>query len=180
MGYAPADDPQIAIYVVVDRPNVQYQDDAKYATRIVRNILTEVLPYMGIFMTEELTDKEREELEALQEEIMTPIVTEDSEEETMSEDGEGSEENGGEGEGAAGDGTGDTTEEEEQREIWKTFPRDPETGYAQDPNTGELIDPETGHTVSGGEDTPAGLSGATGNNVPEGSVTGVMDDDSPF
>ena len=64
MGYAPADDPEIAIYVVVDRPNVQYQDDAKYATRIVRNILTEVLPYMGIFMTEELTEEEMAELEA--------------------------------------------------------------------------------------------------------------------
>ena len=39
LGYAPADDPQIAIYVVVDRPNVWLQDDAKFATRIVRNIL---------------------------------------------------------------------------------------------------------------------------------------------
>ena len=77
MGYAPADNPQIAIYVVVDRPNVpgSIMDDAKFATRIVRSILTEVLPYKGIFMTEELSDKEREELEALQIEIMTPPVT---------------------------------------------------------------------------------------------------------
>ena len=44
MGYAPADNPQIAIYVVVDRPNAVFQDDAKFATKIVRNILTEVLP----------------------------------------------------------------------------------------------------------------------------------------
>ena len=36
MGYAPADDPEIAIYVVVDRPNAAQQDDAKFATRIVR------------------------------------------------------------------------------------------------------------------------------------------------
>ena len=77
MGYAPADDPKIAIYVVVDRPNVQYQDDAKFATRIVRSILTEVLPYMGIFMTEELTDEERAELEALEIEIMTPVAPEE-------------------------------------------------------------------------------------------------------
>lgn len=189
MGYAPADDPQIAIYVVVDRPNVQYQDDAKYATRIVRNILTEVLPYMGIFMTEEITDQEREELEALQEEIMTPIVTEDAEGETSAADGEngdGSAENGGEatggtsGEGTEQDGADGVSEESGQSEIWKTFPRDPETGYAKDPDTGALIDPETGHTVSGGEETPAGLSGATGNNVPEESITGVMDEDSPF
>ena len=62
IGYAPADDPQIAIYVVVDRPNVYPQDDAKYATRIVRKVLTEVLPYLGIYMTEELTEEEEEEL----------------------------------------------------------------------------------------------------------------------
>ena len=46
MGYAPVDDPQIAIYVVVDRPNIQYQDNARQATGIVRNVLTEVLPYL--------------------------------------------------------------------------------------------------------------------------------------
>ena len=65
MGYAPYEDPQIAIYVVVDRPNVGVQDDAKYATRIVRSILTEVLPYMNIYMTEPVSDEEREELEDL-------------------------------------------------------------------------------------------------------------------
>lgn len=66
MGYAPADDPQIAIYVVVDRPNVEYQPDAKYATGIVRNVLTEVLPYLNIYMTEELSEKEQAELEERQ------------------------------------------------------------------------------------------------------------------
>lgn len=70
MGYAPAEDPQVAIYVVVDRPNVGKQDDAKHATRLVRSILTEVLPYLNIFMTEALTEKEVEELEALDLEII--------------------------------------------------------------------------------------------------------------
>ncbi len=65
MGYAPADDPQIAIYVVVDRVNHYPQDDAKYATRIVRKVLTEVLPYLGIYMTEELSEDEKAELEQL-------------------------------------------------------------------------------------------------------------------
>ncbi|MDE6014639.1 MAG: penicillin-binding protein 2 [Acetatifactor sp.] len=71
MGYAPADDPQIAIYVVVDRPNVSRQDDAKYATKIVRDVLTEVLPYLNIFMTEELSDTERAELQERQLAITT-------------------------------------------------------------------------------------------------------------
>lgn len=133
LGYAPIDDPEIAIYVVVDRPNAEQQDDAKYATRIVRKILTEVLPYLNIFMTEELTEKEREELEELHMQI------------TMQQPGE--EEEGAEGE---------TDEEEEPEpesaadtETWKTFPLDPESGYLKEPLTGHLFDPETGASVNG-------------------------------
>ncbi len=65
MGYAPADDPKIAIYVVVDRANTAPQDDAKYATRIVRKVLTEVLPYLNIYMTEPLTEAEEQEIREL-------------------------------------------------------------------------------------------------------------------
>jgi len=164
MGYAPADNPQIAIYVVVDRPNVATQDDAKYATRIVRSILTEALPYLGIFMTEELTDKEREELEQLQIEIRTPVV---SEEDTTAEgeDGENTGDTTAEGDG--------TTEETPRNEPWKDFPIDPATGYAVDPNTGAYVDPVTGavygESFEGGEaegetgeDTTEDTAGDTG------------------
>ncbi len=191
MGYAPADDPQIAIYVVVDRPNVPSQDDAKHATRIVRSILTEVLPYMGIFMTEELSDKEREELEALQVEIMTPVVPEEDapqegeggegtgEEGTGGEAGDG---NGGTGEGAGdgdegtgneGTGTGEDAVEDTHTDVWKTFPIDPETGYAKDPNTGFLVDPDTGHVFNEENSSPPGLGGT--DNIP-----GSEDDRNPF
>ena len=153
MGYAPADDPQIAIYVVVDRPNVFAQADAKYATRIVKKVLTEVLPYMNIFMTEELDDKEREELEALQIQLRTP--QEDPEEQLTDEDGNPIDPETGEGdgqkEGENGQGEeGDTPEKQANRDIWKTFPKDPETGYLKDPNTGYLYDPESGAQVYGG------------------------------
>jgi stage V sporulation protein D (sporulation-specific penicillin-binding protein) len=71
MGYAPADNPQIAIYVVVDRPNAMDQADAKFATRIVRKVLTEALPYLNIPMTEPVTEEEQAELDELREkEIM--------------------------------------------------------------------------------------------------------------
>lgn len=143
MGYAPADDPQIAIYVVVDRPNVFAQDDAKYATRIVKKVLTEVLPYLNIFMTEELSDKEREELEELQIQIRTPQGSE--EEPQLDEEGNPIES----GEGTEGE-EGEAPEDDADREIWKTFPRDPETGYLKDPATGFLYDPETGSQVYGG------------------------------
>ena len=65
MGYAPAEDPQIAVYVVIDRPNYEHQDDATFATVIVRSIMQEVLPYLNIYMTEPVTDAEREELDEL-------------------------------------------------------------------------------------------------------------------
>lgn len=79
MGFAPADNPQIAIYVVVDRPNSWAQDSVSYATGICRNILTEVLPYMNIYMTEELSAKEEEELAALDITIKRAEVTEEEE-----------------------------------------------------------------------------------------------------
>ncbi|WP_342756310.1 penicillin-binding transpeptidase domain-containing protein [Kineothrix sedimenti] len=179
MGYAPADDPQIAIYVVVDRPNVAYQDDAKYATRIVRKILTEVLPYKGIFMTEELSDDERAELEALQIEITTPVASETTDEEGQTAEGtEGGTSGETTGEEAAA-GEAQTQEGEEDNaytEVWKTFPIDPQTGYAVDPDTGELVDPETGHSVTGENSTPAGRAGTNGTS----STDSTQDDDNPF
>ncbi|MCD7724380.1 MAG: cell division protein FtsI [Clostridiales bacterium] len=150
MGYAPADDPQIAIYVVVDRPNVQYQDDAKHATRIVRKVLTEVLPYLNIFMTEELSDEERAELEELQIQIRTSVGdTQDEEETELDEDGNPVES------GESGEESGEETEEGQEEDtvdtdVWKDFPIDPVTGYAQDPATGYLIDPATGSVVNSG------------------------------
>lgn len=152
MGYAPADDPQIAIYVVVDRPNVFPQDDAKYATRIVRKVLTEVLPYLNIFMTEELSDTEREELEELKSQITMPV--QDSEEPQTDEAGNPIDPDGEQGDGDEQSGEkgeeGSAPEEKADREIWRTFPKDPETGYLKDPETGNLFDPETGALMSGG------------------------------
>ena len=156
MGYAPADDPQIAIYVVVDRPNVFAQDDAKHATGIVRKVLTEVLPYEHIFMTEELTDREREELEELQIQLTMP-AQDDAQQ--YDEDGNpidaGDAEPGADGQDADGQDAaqddGEQTDEDQQpNDVWKTFPVDPETGYLKDPDTGYLYDPETGTQVYGG------------------------------
>ena len=65
LGFAPADDPQICIYVVLDRINNKKQDEAVRACEVAKNILTEVLPYMNIYMTEPVTDAERGELEKL-------------------------------------------------------------------------------------------------------------------
>lgn len=136
IGFAPADDPEIAIYVVVDRPNMQDQSQGtRCATGIARNVLTEVLPYLGIFMTEELTETERAELEAkqLEDTIQYAPDVEGEEEDT---------ENG-----------GDTGTVQESNPPWKDFDTDPDTGYLIAPDTGELLNPETGDPIEG--DYPA-------------------------
>ncbi|MCX4351158.1 MAG: penicillin-binding transpeptidase domain-containing protein [Lachnospiraceae bacterium] len=186
MGYAPADNPEIAIYVVVDRPNVpgNIMDDAKFATKIVRNVLTEVLPYMGIFMTEELSEDERKELEALQIEIMTPVAPEaeegDSPEGTPEgmpeegaeggngESGEGGQNGGGQGENP--EGTGTEGEGEPYREVWKDFPIDPVTGYAIDPDTGNYVDPVTGAVLGGSYES--GVQSPTSSSSPDPDAAG--------
>jgi stage V sporulation protein D (sporulation-specific penicillin-binding protein) len=145
MGYAPADDPEIAIYVVVDRCNVRYQDDAKFATRIVRAVLTEALPYLNYPMTEELSDKEKAELEQLREAMITTAVA--TEEETQGE------ENPEEIQEEAQAPQEEAAETQSNSSIWETFDVDQSTGYYIDPNTGNLIDPESGHAY-GGDDLP--------------------------
>ena len=141
MGFTPVDDPEILIYVVVDRPNVVFQADAKFATGIVRNVLTEVLPYLGQPMTEPLSESEMEELSQLEESNAyaigasgAPAAEEVEEEETVSE-------------GGIPEGTEDfvTVGEEEKKEpAWKSFEIAPETGYLIDPSNGHHIDPDTG------------------------------------
>lgn len=71
MGYAPAENPEVLIYVVVDEPNVVEQARSSYAMEIAKKIMTEVLPYMSIFPTEIEQDAnaEDEDLESGYEEI---------------------------------------------------------------------------------------------------------------
>ena len=55
IGSVPADNPQVAIYVVVDEANSEDQAHSYYAQSIAREILKEALPYLGIYPDEELT-----------------------------------------------------------------------------------------------------------------------------
>lgn len=134
MGFAPADNPEIAIYVVVDRPNAARQDDAKFATRIVRSILTEVLPYLNIYMTEELSEAEIAELEALQ---LENTYGRNNTLEQEAADSQQPEDNA------------DSTPQYSEPE-YKSYKKDPATGCYIDPETNQLLDPDTGEPVNGG------------------------------
>lgn len=133
MSFAPVDNPQIACYVVVDRSNTAPQDVARYATVIVREILTETLPYLNIFMTEELSDKELKELEnrKLANTLMYSPVKEEEEPTEQVE-------------------KPNTVQITEPK--WASFPVDPETGYRIEPDTGALLDPDTGDRIGGNID----------------------------
>lgn len=152
IGFAPADDPQIVIYCVIDRPNVKDQPHATYATGIVKNVLTEVLPYMHIAKTEEMTIAEQEELDNLlgnvvQGEISDGENGEDTAGGTEAGDGQNGETGEGStsGEGASGSGS---------------------PFYVVDPDTGELIDPATGekaemdYSMEDGEALPGPVDGS--------------------
>ena len=132
MGYAPADDPQIAIYVVIDRPNMPDQTGGTAeACLITKEILTEVLPYLNIFMTEELSEEEIADLEARGLYNANLVKPDEDEAEDENEEGETSEQ---------------TSEESQRPEVQI----DPATGYAIDPYTGEFLDPETGRPINPG------------------------------
>ena len=67
IGFAPADNPQIMVYVAIDTPNLPGKEQAhsSFATQIVQKILTESLPYLNIFPatdTEQLPEELREQL----------------------------------------------------------------------------------------------------------------------
>ncbi len=137
MGYAPAENPEIAIYVVVDRANAEEQDNSRFAQGIARNILTEILPYLNIYMTEELTAEEEQEL--ADRKLANTLYynpdyvpeAEGTEEDIQQEDSE--------------------TGTEEEPPFWIDFEKNAD-GFYIDPENGALIDPETGTVVSGGRD----------------------------
>ena len=57
IGFAPLDDPQMLIYVVVDTPNVDSQASSSYAQYLAQAIMSEILPYMNIPPDEETTEE---------------------------------------------------------------------------------------------------------------------------
>lgn len=157
IGYVPADNPQVVIYVVVDRANQAKQDNSKLAMGLVRNIMTEVLPYMGIPMTEELSETEQQELQDRQTATLNPpdASTDTTEGENTGDGDNGTANPAGEdqtdtaGDSGTDSGTGESGEDGTQVDE-NQAPEvriDPETGYAIDPATGEFLDPETGEPI---------------------------------
>jgi stage V sporulation protein D (sporulation-specific penicillin-binding protein) len=127
IGFAPADDPQIAIYCVIDKPNVADQPHAYYATGVVKNILTEVLPYMHISKTVEMTIAEQEEVDS----VLGTIVQSDSDDDD-GEEGDDDSEN-------TDDNNADGNSSDDES-VGANYVVDPDTGELKDATTGEPAD----------------------------------------
>ena len=135
MGYVPADDPEVLCYVVIDHPNHEDQSNStRLATTLCKDIMTEVLPYLNIFPTVELTDEEREELSDAEagffigsDAVSGNAVSEN----TVSQNAVSANSVSG---NEAGEGTSYTP---------NVIQYDPGTGFPLDPNTGEILDPKT-------------------------------------
>ena len=86
IGAVPMDDPQLVVYVIIDEPNVEDQSTGGYAMTIAQKIMMEVLPYLNIPQTEEITDELLAELGMTREEAESGRVAETQTPET-NEDG---------------------------------------------------------------------------------------------
>ncbi len=61
IGFAPADDPKIAVLVILDEPGVQQKTGGITAGPVVRRIMADILPYLGVeptYTSEELARKD--------------------------------------------------------------------------------------------------------------------------
>lgn len=82
IGYAPAYDPQVLVYVVLDTPNLPGEEQAhsKFASEISSKIMAEILPYLNVFPDTDTGLPEDEELAGREEGISSGEVSETQEE----------------------------------------------------------------------------------------------------
>lgn len=53
-GFAPAEDPQVLVYVAIDEPDVEDQAHSSFASNVFSQIMGDILPYLNIFPTEDV------------------------------------------------------------------------------------------------------------------------------
>jgi len=108
IGAAPIDDPQLVVYVVVDRAHADDQGQSSFASSIAGKIFYEALPYMQIFPTETIDENELQDFEdSLADDEKTTDQEASSEEGSASYDNsDSSDADNSEAAGSAGDNTG--------------------------------------------------------------------------
>lgn len=95
LGFAPYENPEVVCYVIVDAPDVDDPGSSSYSSILWSNIMKEVLPYMNIFPTENVTQtqepttaaqKPQETTTAAEGESVVPSYDENPEGDVISDD----------------------------------------------------------------------------------------------
>lgn len=152
LGCAPALDPEIVIYVVINEPqNVARQDDSSIATKFANRIMTELLPALGIYPEGEIDYLIDENL--------------------AGEDNTGSNENGMTGNNQDTNGTGATDTEGDEGQSTGTTGTNGSGGQNTGTNGGE--GQSTGNSGTNGS---GGQSAGTGGNEDQNTGTNGTND----
>ena len=61
IGFAPVEDPQVVVYVVVDEPNVEDQGSSAASSYLFADIAEELFPYLNIYKTNDNYDLDKED-----------------------------------------------------------------------------------------------------------------------
>ena len=59
VGYTPAENPEVVVYVVIDEPHVEDQAHSTYATEFSSEVMKEVLPLLGIYQSDDVKKKDK-------------------------------------------------------------------------------------------------------------------------
>ena len=128
IGFAPVDNHQVVCYVVVDETNAAdatAQASSSFAQEIFKNIMTEAMPYLNIYATEEIPADMQDEVDA----------------QKAAEEESGSTEEG-------------TEEETAEEELPEGTLIDPNTGETVTMPTEEELESEDAGDMMGGIDSP--------------------------
>lgn len=161
IGFAPLNDPQVVVYVVVDEPNAGYQADSRYPQYLYRKIMEQLLPYLNIFQDEE----EQTTLKAVRilDEMMVYNYNQQVAKNTTTTDaaqtaGNTTDTTQTDATGTAQNTAGDTTETDTTTNTAGTttgvadFTNDPDAQAPQEAdNTDLAVPPQDTETVTGGQ-----------------------------
>ena len=161
IGFAPLNDPQVVVYVVVDEPNAGSQADSRYPQYLYRKIMEQLLPYLNIFQDEE----EQTTLKAVRilDEMMVYNYNQQVAKNTTATDaaqtaGNTTDTTQTDATGTAQNTTGDTTETDTTTNTAGTttgaadFANDPDAQAPQEAdNTDLAVPPQDTETVTGGQ-----------------------------
>lgn len=59
-GFAPANDPQVLVYVTIDTPHVEDQPHSTYASEVFQKITADILPYINVFPSVDFDDPQED------------------------------------------------------------------------------------------------------------------------